>query len=121
MAYQLANYTTDSGIALTAAYLRITNVAIEHSAKQAVVSYAIYATAATATAGNNAVATGIASFYDSSDGNTPLYTNNFACAPGADPSGVQPTTVKDIAQMQAYLALKNHSSMTTLLTGATAV
>jgi hypothetical protein len=118
MAYQLSGYTTSSGIALTAAYLRITNVIVEHATKQAVVSYSIYATAATATAGNDAVASGTCSFYDSSDGNTLLYTDNFATALGTDPSGTQPTKVTDMAQMQAYLALKSHSSMTTLLTGA---
>ena len=121
MAYQLSKYQTSSGIALDAAYLRITGVDVQHAAKQVVVDYAIFATAATATAGDNAVATGTASFYDSSDGNTPLYTNNFACALGTDPFGTQPTIVTDMPQMQAYLALKNHSSMTTLLTDAIAV
>jgi hypothetical protein len=121
MAYQLHGYTTSSGIALSAAYLRVTGVNIEHAEKRAVVNYSIYANSSAATAGDDSVATGTASFYDSSDGNTPLYTDNFACALGTDPFGTQPTIVTDMAQMQAYLALKNHSSMTTLLADAIAV
>lgn len=121
MAYQLASYTTSSGITLTDAYLRITSVNVQHAAKEAIVSYSIFASKAAATAGSDPVKTDGYSFYDSSDGNTLLYTNNFACALGTDPSGTQPTTVNNIAQTQAYLALKNHPSLTTLLTGATAV
>jgi hypothetical protein len=97
------------------------SVNVEHASKQAVVNYAIYATAEAAAAKKDAVESGSCSFYDSSDGNDLLYSNNFACALGTDPAGTQPTKVTDIAQCQAYLALKNHSSMTTLLTGATAV
>lgn len=121
MAYQLSGYTASSGIALGTAYLRVTGVDVEHAAKRVQVNYAIYATADTAAAKNDSVATGVCSFYDSSDGNDLLYTDNFACALGTDPLGTQPTDVHDILQCQAYLALKNHPSLTTLLTGATAV
>ena len=85
-------------------------------------SYAIYATATTAEDGKSLpLANASCAFYDSSDGNTLLYTNNFVCALGTDPLGTQPTNINDMLTMQAYLALKNHSSMTTLLSGATAV
>jgi hypothetical protein len=119
MSYQLASFTTSSGIDLTSAYLRITNVQIEHKNKQAIVSYKIYATKAAYTAGSDPVSSNGYVFDDTTSSN--LFTNNFACALGTDPLGTQPTDVHDILQCQAYLALKNHPSLTTLLTGATAV
>jgi hypothetical protein len=122
MAYQLSGYTDVYGVAQSAAYLRVTSTNIEHRLKQTIVSYAIYATATTADDGKSLpLASASCTFYDSSDGNTLLYTNNFVCALGTDPFGTQPTNVNDMLTMQAYLALKNHSSMTTLLSGATAV
>ena len=119
MAYQLASFTTSSGIALTSAYLRITNVQIQHKDKIVVVSYRIYATKAAYTAGSDPVHSDGYAFSD--DGTSTLFTSNFACVLGTDPLGTQPTDVHDILQCQAYLAMKNHPSLTTLLTGATAV
>lgn len=84
-------------------------------------SFSIFASAAAATAGNEPVKQNAYEFYDSSDGNTKLYTPNFAAIPGTDPLGTQATDVNDILQCQAYLALKNHPSLTALLAGATAV
>jgi hypothetical protein len=115
MCYQLASYTTNSGIVLTAAYLRIVNVQVQHCNASAIVSFEIYANEATATAGDEPVKKDGYSFEGT------LYTANFATTLGTDPSGTQPTCVNDIIQCQAYLALKNHPSLTTLLTGATAV
>ena len=115
MAYQLANYTTDSGITLTAAYLRITNVQIQKDSLSARVSCEIYADQAASAAEKTVVATGEYTFLDA------IYTANFDCVPGTDPSGTQPTTVDGILQTQAYLALKNHPSLTTILAGATSV
>lgn len=115
MAYQLASYTTDSGIALTDAYLKIINVQMQHYNACAIVSYEIYANEAASSAGYVPVKKDGYSF----DGT--LYTTNFATALGTDPSGTQPTCVNDIIQCQAYLALKNHPSLTALLRGATAV
>jgi len=122
MAYQLSGYTDVYGVAQSAAYLRVTATSIEHKQKQAVVSYSIYSTSTTANDGKSLpLSSASCTFYDSSDGKTLLYTDNFVCALGTDPLGTQPTNINDIVTAQAYLSLKNHSSMTTLLSGATAV
>jgi hypothetical protein len=42
MAYQLAGHTTDSGITIPAAYLRITDVALQHKGQMAIVSFSVF-------------------------------------------------------------------------------
>ena|SRR6266702_5399187 len=114
MAYQLANYTTDSGISLTTAYLRISSVQLQHETKYALVECSIFSSQDAASASKAAIANPRFEFRED------LYSENFSVAPGASPL-TQASTVEDISQTQAYLALKNHPSLTTLLTGATAV
>lgn len=126
MAYQLASYTDAYGTTHDAAYLRITKVDVQHKAAQAVVSFEVYASKAAADGGSQPLTRDGYGFADetastSSSSSSTLYSANFATALGTDPSGTQPTEVNDILQCQAYLALKNHPSLTTLLSGATVV
>jgi hypothetical protein len=129
MAYQLASYTDAYGTTHDAAYLRITKVDVHHKAAQAVVSFEVYASKTAAEDGSSqplksdgyAFVDGETSSTSSSSSTSTLYSANFATTLGTDPSGTQPTDVNDILQCQAYLALKNHPSLTTLLSGATVV
>ena len=114
MAYQLPTYTTESGITVTDAYLRVIDVRVEHVEATATVAYSIFVSQAAADAGTAPIhSEGYA--FDST-----LYAPTFAAALGTSPLTV-PTTVDDILWTQAYLAMKQHPSLTTLLTGATAV
>lgn len=132
MAYQLASYTDAYGTTHDAAYLRVTKVEVHHKAAQAVVSFEVYASKTAAEDGSSQPLksdgyafvdgeTSSTSSSSSSSSTSTLYTSNFATTLGTDPSGTQPTDVNDILQCQAYLALKNHPSLTTLLSGATVV
>jgi len=117
MAYQLANYTTDSGVSVPAAYLRITDVQVRHEDRTASVSFSIFVSKDAADT-NKAplLATGYV-FADETDN---LYTANFATTPGASSLGT-PANVNDILQTQAYLALAKHPSTAALLSGAAAI
>jgi len=107
-----------------AAYLRVTKVDVHHKAAQAVVSFEVYASKTAAEDGSSQpLKSAVYVFADetTSSSTSTLYISNFATTLGTDPSGTQPTDVNDILQCQAYLALKNHPSLTTLLSGATVV
>ena len=137
MGYQLASYTDEFGTAHSAAYLRVTSVEVQHKAKTAVVEFEIYSSAAAATDGasqplkrdgyaftdtassSSSSSSSSTSTTTASSSSSTLYTSNFATTLGTDPTGTQPTDVNDILQCQAYLALRNHPTLTTLLSGAT--
>jgi hypothetical protein len=122
MAYQLSNYKDEFGTTHSAAYLRITDVQILHRKQQAIVSFEIYADAASADDGSSLpLKSDGYVFADNSTSGTTLYTSSFVTTLGTDPLGTQPTIVNNIIQCQSYLAMKNHPSLTSLLAGATAV
>jgi hypothetical protein len=114
MAYQLPSYTTDAGLTATNAYLRITNVSIAHVSQTAVVSFAIYVSETAAANGKQPIKTDGYAF------DSTLFSSTFGSITGTSPL-TAPTTVKDILWTEAYLAMLQSSSLTTLLTGATAV
>jgi hypothetical protein len=104
MAYQLASYTDAYGTTHDAAYLRVTKVEIHHKAAQAAVSFEVYASKTAAEDGSS----------------QPLKSAVYVFADETTSSSTS-TLYTSILQCQAYLALKNHPSLTTLLSGATVV
>ena len=126
----LINYSDSAtGVSITGAYLKITSVLVDKTAKAALIKTAIYANQAARLANLQPIATQQYICKDLVSAGSPtaqpsvnaLYSGYFGGPQLADALNKTPATnLDDILLSQAYLALQAHPQATTLLTGAKA-